>query len=226
MTQSRSKPWRSVYFAFEFERDSPRRGTFLSQAERTAATALMTGRFPPRCTTPGGNARRDAACLPCKVVIVLLGADTHNAPGVQDEFEPGGAAGKACRPAHAQGQDIRAADEACACLFPPVGSDRCPCSGTRWPSSTTDQQRVDGTARTRCTLKARTVLRCGRPRPGESCRWNRAGSRHEPSSRIQRLRALDSAQSWLGSCTAPPVDWDSGTRCRSPTTFVLGWDYF
>ena len=94
MPRSSGRPSRSVYFAFEFERDSPRRGTFLSQAERHSRYCIDDRSLPAAVHDASWQREARRRMLAVQVVIVLLGADTHNAPGVQDELSLAGQLGK------------------------------------------------------------------------------------------------------------------------------------
>ena len=94
MPESRSRPWRSVYFAFEFEKDSSRRHTFLSQAELHSHYRIDDRSLPAAIHDASWQREAGRRMLSVQVVIVLLGPDTHNAPGVLDELSLAGQLGK------------------------------------------------------------------------------------------------------------------------------------
>ena len=84
------KKRRSVFLSFEFERDVVRRGTFIGQAKDHCEFAIDDNSLPSaqhdaRWRQEARNRIRDS-----EVVIVLLGADTQNAPGVKDELSLAG----------------------------------------------------------------------------------------------------------------------------------------
>ena len=86
---------RRVYFAFEYEKDAHRRSQFLSQAQRHCGFRLEDLSLPS--AVHGSSWQREALkrIQMSHVVLVLLGPDTHNAPGVRDELS---LAGQARRP--------------------------------------------------------------------------------------------------------------------------------
>ena len=81
-----ARPIRSVYLAFEFDRDAHRREAFIAQAAQRCDFALDDRSIP--AAEHNERWRREASrrIRSVDVVIVLLGRDTHNAPGVQDEL--------------------------------------------------------------------------------------------------------------------------------------------
>ena len=86
---------RRVYLAFEFEKDVQRRATFISQAKRHCAYQLDDLSLPAARHPAGWRLEARARITAAHVVIVLLGQDTYNAPGVRDELS---LAGQARRP--------------------------------------------------------------------------------------------------------------------------------
>ena len=90
MRQSRGRPKRSVYLAFEFEKDAQRRRTFLSQAEQRSHDSIDDRSLPAAVHDASWQREARRRMLPVQVVIVLLGPDTHNAPGVLDELSVAG----------------------------------------------------------------------------------------------------------------------------------------
>ena len=86
MLSFRDMPWRRVYFAFEFERDAQRRRTFLTQAALHCRYRIDDRSLPAAVHDASWQREARRRMLPVQVVIVLLGPDTHNAPGVLDEL--------------------------------------------------------------------------------------------------------------------------------------------
>ena len=92
---SKGKKRRSVYLSFEFEKDAGRRGTFNGLARKHCEFAIVDNSLP---SAQHGERWRRAAkerIRSSQVVIVLLGPDTQNAPGVKDELS---LAGEVSRP--------------------------------------------------------------------------------------------------------------------------------
>ena len=76
---------RSVYLSFEFHRDAQRRSTFLGQARQLCDFALKDCSLPEAVHSSRWRREASQRIKSSDVVIVLLGPDTHNAPGVSDE---------------------------------------------------------------------------------------------------------------------------------------------
>ena len=81
---------RPVFLSFEFERDAGRRGTFIGQAKEHCEFAIIDKSLP--CAQHDQKWRQKAKerIGASHVVIVLLGPDTHDAPGVKDELSLAG----------------------------------------------------------------------------------------------------------------------------------------
>ncbi len=88
-----TKASRSVFLSFEFEKDAGRRGAFMGQAKKHCKFALKDKSLP--AAEHDDKWRRDVKerMKVSDVVIVLLGPDTHNAPGVKDELSLAGEVG-------------------------------------------------------------------------------------------------------------------------------------
>lgn len=88
-----SKISRSVFLSFEFEKDGGRRGAFISQGRRNCEFVLEDKSLP--AAEHNDKWRRDVKerMKVSDVVIVLLGPDTQNAPGVKDELSLAGEVG-------------------------------------------------------------------------------------------------------------------------------------
>ena len=77
---------RSVYLAFEFDRDAHRRQAFINQAGRRCDFILDDRSMPAAAHSERWRREASQRIRASDVVIVLLGRDTYNARGVQDEL--------------------------------------------------------------------------------------------------------------------------------------------
>lgn len=91
----RPKQTRRVYLAFEFEKDAHRRAAFVSQAQHYCEFHLEDLSLPSALHDSHWQREAFERIRVSDVVIVILGLDTHNAPGVHDEMS---LAGQAKRP--------------------------------------------------------------------------------------------------------------------------------
>ena len=83
----------SVFLSFEFEKDAGRRSAFIGQSRMHCEFTLKDKSLP--AAEHDDKWRRDVKerMKVSDVVIVLLGPNTHNAPGVKDELSLAGEAG-------------------------------------------------------------------------------------------------------------------------------------
>ena len=88
-----SKRSRPVFLSFEFEKDAERRGTFIGQAEKLCAFAIIDKSLPSAQHGDMWRQKAKERIRSSHVVIVLLGPDTQNAPGVKDELSLAGEVG-------------------------------------------------------------------------------------------------------------------------------------
>ena len=88
--RGKSKASRSVFLSYEFDKDAGRRGTFTGQARQHCEFVLNDKSL--LATKHDDKWRRDVKerMKVSDVVIVLLGPDTHSAPGVKDELSLAG----------------------------------------------------------------------------------------------------------------------------------------
>ena len=91
--RSRSKKRRPVFLSFEFEKDAGRRGTFNGQAEKHCEFAIIDRSLPSGQHDERWRQTAKERIGSSHVVIVLLGPDTQNAPGVKDELSLAGEVG-------------------------------------------------------------------------------------------------------------------------------------
>ncbi|MCY4417276.1 MAG: hypothetical protein OXE87_13355 [Chloroflexi bacterium] len=81
---------RSVFLSFEFERDAGRRGTFIGQAKNLCEFAIIDKSLPRAQHDTRWRREARERIGASHVVMVLLGPDTHTAPGVKDELSLAG----------------------------------------------------------------------------------------------------------------------------------------
>ena len=91
--QGKSKASRPVFLSFEFEKDGGRRGTFIGEGKRHCEFVLEDKSLPAAEHDDKWRRAVRERMRVSDVVIVLLGPDTHNAPGVKDELSLAGEAG-------------------------------------------------------------------------------------------------------------------------------------
>ena len=85
-----AKQTRAVFLSFEFDRDRSRRGAFIGQAKQLCKFALKDQSLPAAVHDEKWRNAVKKRMQKSDVVIVLLGQDTHNAPGVKDELSLAG----------------------------------------------------------------------------------------------------------------------------------------
>ena len=77
-----------VFFSFEFHRDKKLRGSFFEQAKNESRYAIrnysLDEPHPPE--DDSWTAEAENKIRQCAIVIVVVGQDTHNAPGVKEEI--------------------------------------------------------------------------------------------------------------------------------------------
>ena len=85
-----AKKRRPVFLSFEFERDAVRRKTFTGQAKKQCDFAIVDKSLPSAQHDARWRQEAKKRIAASQVVIVLLGPDTQNAPGVKDELSLAG----------------------------------------------------------------------------------------------------------------------------------------
>lgn len=85
-----NKASRSVFLSFEFEKDAGKRRDFLHQADLYSHFVLEDKSLPAAEHDEKWQRQVKERMKGSDVVIVLLGPDTHNAPGVLDELSLAG----------------------------------------------------------------------------------------------------------------------------------------
>ena len=86
----KNKASRSVFLSFEFEKDAGKRKAFLHQACLHSDFVLQDKSLPAAEHDDKWRKEAKERMKGSDVVIVLLGRDTHNAPGVLDELSLAG----------------------------------------------------------------------------------------------------------------------------------------
>ena len=76
-----------IFVSFEFDKDNDLRNSFYEQAEEHTAHCIHNCSLKEAYPTPEWEEEARSAIRGCDVVIVLVGPDTHNAPGVETEVE-------------------------------------------------------------------------------------------------------------------------------------------
>ena len=83
-----------VFFSFEFDRDKELYGSFFAQAKDESRHAIQNYSLDKVHPPNDWKVQAEANIRRSKVVIVVVGQDTHNAPGVQAEKEIANRLGK------------------------------------------------------------------------------------------------------------------------------------
>lgn len=84
---------RLVFLSFEFQKDADRRGTFIGLAKKHCQFAIIDKSLPSAQHDEKWRQTAKERIRSSHVVVVLLGPDTHNAPGVKDELSLAGEVG-------------------------------------------------------------------------------------------------------------------------------------
>ena len=87
------KTSRSVFLSFEFGKDAARRRAFIGEAKKHCDFTLKDNSLPAARHDDKWRREAKERMRVSDVVIVLLGPDTHNAPGVKDELSLAGEVG-------------------------------------------------------------------------------------------------------------------------------------
>ncbi len=77
----------NIFVSFEFDKDENLRGSFYKQAESRTRHSLRNRSLSEPYETPHWKAKAKAAIRKSDAIIVLVGEDTHNAPGVRTEVD-------------------------------------------------------------------------------------------------------------------------------------------
>lgn len=74
-----------VFVSFEFDKDNQLKGSFVSQAKEYSPHRVVS--FSKSHAEQEWQGKARSAIQECEIVIVLVGQDTHNAPGVKTEVK-------------------------------------------------------------------------------------------------------------------------------------------
>ena len=88
--RGKNKDSRSIFLSFEFEKDDGKQKDFLNQASLYSDFVLQDKSLPAAEHDDKWRKEVKERMKGSDVVIVLLGPDTHNAPGVLDELSLAG----------------------------------------------------------------------------------------------------------------------------------------
>ena len=76
-----------VFFSFEFDRNKELRGSFFAQAKGESPHAIRDYSLNKVHPPDNWQEKAEVNIRRSKVVIVVVGQDTHNAPGVDEEVK-------------------------------------------------------------------------------------------------------------------------------------------
>ncbi len=76
-----------IFVSFEFDKDNDLRNNFYRQGKEHSAHIIHDSSLRQSYPSEEWKARARYAIRGCDVVVVLVGTDTHNAPGVRTETE-------------------------------------------------------------------------------------------------------------------------------------------
>ncbi len=83
-------PMRRIFVSFEYDRDNDLKNNFFKQAEQNSSHRVVNSSLNRAYETQEWKAKARAAINGSDVVVILVGRDTHNAPGVLTETEIAG----------------------------------------------------------------------------------------------------------------------------------------
>ena len=76
-----------IFVSFEFDNDKDLKNNFFQQAKNNTPHRVRNSSLNEAYPTQEWKNKARAAIRECDVVIILVGQDTHNAPGVKTEVE-------------------------------------------------------------------------------------------------------------------------------------------
>ena len=80
-------PTINIFVSFEFDKDKDLQNQFYEQAKNNTQHRIKNCSLREAYPTREWEEKARAAIRECDVVIVLIGEDTHNAPGVRTEVD-------------------------------------------------------------------------------------------------------------------------------------------
>ena len=84
----------SIFVSFEFDKDGDLKDSFFAQARDKIPHRVRNSSLNEAYPNEEWKMRAQSAIRQCDLVIVLVGEDTHNAPGVKTEVEIANRLGK------------------------------------------------------------------------------------------------------------------------------------
>ena len=97
----------NIFVSFEFDRDRDLQNHFYRQAEEESEHRIRDCSLHESYPDEAWRNRARNAMRPCDVVVVLIGQDTHNAPGVIVETDIARSLGKPIIQVRPQGRPYR-----------------------------------------------------------------------------------------------------------------------
>ena len=76
-----------IFVSFEFDKDGELKNNFYEQASRLSPHRIVNSSLNEAAPDEHWKTRARSAITRCDIVIVLVGQDTHNAPGVKTEVK-------------------------------------------------------------------------------------------------------------------------------------------
>ena len=76
-----------IFVSFEFDRDVSLKNAFFKQAKMLSPHRVVNSSLIEAYPDQQWKDRARSAISQCDIVVVLVGQDTHNAPGVQEEVK-------------------------------------------------------------------------------------------------------------------------------------------
>ena len=83
-----------IFASFEFDKDNKLRGDFFGQAKTLTQHRVCNQSLSEPYPSQAWKSKARKAIQGCDVVVVLVGQDTHNAPGVRTEVDIARSLGK------------------------------------------------------------------------------------------------------------------------------------
>lgn len=77
----------NIFVSFEFDKDQELQNNFYQQAKTLSPHRIVDCSLPQGYPDKEWKDKAEKAIRQCDVVIILIGKDTHNAPGVKEEIK-------------------------------------------------------------------------------------------------------------------------------------------
>lgn len=84
----------NIFASFEFDKDNELKNNFFRQAKDNSSHQVRNCSLKEAYPTEAWKEKARNAIRECDVVVILIGQDTHNAPGVRTEVEIARSLGK------------------------------------------------------------------------------------------------------------------------------------